>query len=132
MLENVAERLTALLTANTGARPLPFDTLLAALHGVLCSDAVWPCLQLFLEVAALAGRGDPMARSVGERLGRGFLVWGAAQLDSSDADRAHDAARLLVMAEGMMVIKCLGLADVNAVALPKLWQSRDFPLRGEA
>ncbi len=120
VLECVAERLTALLAASTGARPLPFDTLLSVLHGVLFGDDVWPYLQLFLEVAALAGRGDPVARGVGERLGRGFLAWGAAQLDSPEATRAPDAARLLVMVEGMMVLKSLGLGDVNAAALPKV------------
>lgn len=120
VLQRVTERLTALLMAHTGARPLPFDALLTALHGVLFGDDVWPYLQLFLEVAALAGRGDPVARSVGERLGRGFLAWGAAQLDSPQATRADDAARLLVMVEGMMVLKSLGLADVNKIALPKV------------
>jgi AcrR family transcriptional regulator len=119
VLERVAERLTALLGARTGTRPLPVDALLAALHGVLFSEEVWPYLQLFLEVTALAGRGEAVARGVGERLGRGFLAWGAAQLDSPAETRAHDAARLLVMVEGMMVLKSLGLADVNAAALPK-------------
>ena len=118
VLARVAERLTALLGAHTGSKPLPADALLIVLHGVLFSDAVWPYLQLFLEVAALAGRGDPLARDIGERLGRGFLAWGAAQLDSPADRREHEAARLLVMVEGMMVLKSLGLADVNSKALP--------------
>ena len=119
VLERVAKRLTLLLGEHTGPAPLPFETLLTTLHGVLFSDHIWPYLQLFLEVAALAGRGDPVARSVGEQLGRGFLAWGTAQLDSPAERRDHDAARLLTMVEGMMVLKSLGLADVNTSALPK-------------
>jgi AcrR family transcriptional regulator len=120
VLERVCERLTTLLVVHTGSKPLPVDALLIVLHGVLFSPEVWPYLQLFLEVAALAGRGDPVARDVGERLGRGFLAWGTAQLDSPAETRDQDAARLLVMVEGMMVLKSLGLGDVNLAALPKV------------
>ena len=118
VLARVAERLTVVLDAHTGSVLLPFHTLLATLQALLSSDAVWPYLQLFLEVAALAGRGDPVARDVGEQLGRNFLAWGAAQLDSKADRRAHEAAQLLVMVEGMMVLKSLGLADVNIDAVP--------------
>jgi hypothetical protein len=55
---------------------------------------------------------------VGEQIGRGFLEWGKAQLQSdSEAQRDIDAARLLVSIEGMLFLKSIGLDDINAKAL---------------
>jgi AcrR family transcriptional regulator len=113
VLDLLARRLTADLSARTAMTPLPLDALRTRLAGVLLDDAVWPYMRLWLEIASLAARGDPVFRSVGEAIGRGFLAWGAAQLDSPSAQaRAVDAARLLVAIEGMAVLKAVGMADV--------------------
>jgi len=117
-LGRVAERLTGLLNAAAAPQPLAPDALLARLHGVLLDDSLWPYMSLWLEIASLAARNDPFYRALGEQIGRGFLAWGAAQLDSpSPAQRAIDAARLLAMTEGMVLLKSLGLDDVCRTAL---------------
>lgn len=112
-LEVVAARLTALMAERTDAARLPLDALRRELAAFLLDDRLWPYMQLWLEVASRAAR-DPFYRAVGERIGRGFLAWGAVQLDSDDP---RDAARLLVSIEGMVLLKSLGLEDVAALAV---------------
>jgi hypothetical protein len=96
---------------------LPPAALRARLAAVLFTPALWPYLCLYLEMAAMAARGDAAMLQVGERLGRGFLAWGAAQLDSPDASRDADAARLLVSIEGMLMLRSIGLTDVADAAI---------------
>ena len=118
VLEVVAARLVRLLDARTASGPLPYDVLRAKLLGIVFADDLWPYMRLWLEMASLAALGDPVFRSVGERIGRGFLAWGAAQLDSADAAaREVEAAQLLVAVEGTLVLRSLGLDDVAKRAL---------------
>ena len=71
-----------------------------------------------LEVAALSAGGDPLYRTCGEKIGRGFVTWGAAQLAVTDeAERVHAAAQLLVQVEGSVLLRSLGLDDVVENAL---------------
>ena len=113
-LERVAGRMTAQMTAQTALKPLPLADLQAQLVGIVFADAMWPTMRLWLEIASLSARGDPLFRSVGEQLGRGFLAWGAAQLDTATPEhREADAARRLVAIEGMLVLKSIGLEDVG-------------------
>ncbi|QMW23931.1 TetR/AcrR family transcriptional regulator [Sandaracinobacteroides saxicola] len=104
----VATRMTALLAAQAGPQPLPFDLLLPRLRTVLLSDAAWPYMQLWLEIAALAARGDPLLRPLATPIAHGFLAWGRAQLDSPDPDT--DALKLLTILEGSILLKGVGLA----------------------
>jgi hypothetical protein len=67
-------------------------------------------MSVWLEIAALAARGEPLYRQVGEAIGRGFLAWGEAHLAGDDP--ATDAATLLVDLEGRVLLTALGLADV--------------------
>jgi len=111
-LEVVAARLVALLSASAGP-PLPYAPLLARLGTLLLDDTLWPFMRLWLELASRAAGGDALARRVGEQLGRGFLVWVEAQLASGDQGQA---ARLMAIVEGMVVLKSLGLDDIAADA----------------
>ncbi len=118
VLARVAERLTDQLSVNKAAKPLPLAALRDKLVAVLFAPDMWPYMRLWLEVAALSARGDPLFRAVGEQLGRGFLAWGAAQLDSpSEQTRARDAAQLLLTIEGVLFLKSIGLDDVSGLAL---------------
>ena len=118
VLERVSARLVVVLDDAAAKTPLPLDQLRARLLTVLLDDALWPYMRLWLEIASLAARGDPFYRKVGEQIARGFLAWGAAQLDSpTPAQRSIDAARLLVMTEGMVLLKSVGLDDVCRQAL---------------
>ena len=115
-LELLSARLTQKLAAVTTA-PLPPSALQARLASVLFTPELWPYLCLYLDMAAMAARGDTAMQTVGERLGRGFLAWGEAQLDSPPHDRAADAAHLLVTIEGMLMLRSLGLGDVADAAI---------------
>lgn len=118
VLDVVAARLTALLAVHQAQAPLPLAALKRALAPVLLADTLWPYMRVWLEIATLAAGGDATSRTNGERIARGFLAWGAAQLDSgSEAERARDAAQLLVAIEGMLLLKSVGLEDVARQAL---------------
>lgn len=112
-LERIAARLVAVMNERAAPRPLPLDQLLPHLQAMLFAEEFWPYLRLWLEVAARSAAGDPLCREVGERIMRGFLAWGAAQLDSPTPEaRDADAARLLATLEGMVVLKAVGMDDV--------------------
>ena len=118
VLARLAERLTGHLTAQTAQQQVPLESLRRNLAAILFAADLWPYMRLWLEVASLSARGDAIYRTVGEQLGRGFLSWGAAQLDCPDETaRARDAAKLLVSIEGMLFLKSIGLDDVCDAAL---------------
>ncbi len=115
VLEEVAQRMTVLLDAHCGSTPLPRAQLEARLLGLLLGERAWPFMKLWLEIASLAAGGDPVFRTVGEAVGRGFLSWGAAQLSCPDeALRGSEAARLMMTIEGGVLLKSLGMEDVVA------------------
>jgi AcrR family transcriptional regulator len=116
VLEEVARRMTAVLNAQRASAPLPREVLVARLLPLLFEPAVWPYMQVWLEMASLAARGDADCRRVGESIARGFLAWGAAQIDAPEAERDAEAVRLLMTIEGAVLLKSLGLgADVAAL-----------------
>ena len=113
-LECVAARMVVLLGGHTSAERLPLDALRARLVPIVLDDALWPYMRLWLEMAARAAQGDALYWAIGGQIGRGFLAWGAAQLDSSEPER--DAARLLVTVEGLVLLKSVGLDDIGRSA----------------
>ncbi len=118
VLEVVAARMVALLDTRRASGPLPYAALKAQLLAIVFADDLWPYMRLWLEMASLAAHGDPVFRTVGEQLGRGFLAWGAAQLACADeAARAVEAAQLLVAVEGTLLLKSVGLGDVAELAV---------------
>jgi AcrR family transcriptional regulator len=117
-LEHVALRLSIVLAQHGTTAPLPIDQLTPKLFNLLCAESLWPYMRLWLEIASLAAKGDPVCRTVGEKIARGFLDWGAAQLDSPTPEaRTCDAARFLVTIEGMVLLKSVGLDDVCTQSL---------------
>ena len=113
----IAARFTILLGERTATTPLPLEPLIASLSTILLDDELWPYMRLWLEIASLAARGDPIFRQLGEAIARGFLAWGGAQLDSPPAQHARDTARLLATIEGMVLLKSFGLEDVARQAV---------------
>jgi AcrR family transcriptional regulator len=109
-LQLIALRMQTMMEANAPAERLPAPVLKAALLDQLFAPAFWPYMSVWLEIAALAARGEPLYRQVGEAIGRGFLAWGEAHLAGDDP--ATDAATLLVDLEGRVLLTALGLADV--------------------
>jgi AcrR family transcriptional regulator len=117
-LERIAARQAALLEARMDGQLLPVAALRRRLAETLFAPDLWPYMRLWLEVAAAAAGGDEQLRTVSERIARGFLAWGEAQLDLPPGlARTAEAARLLVTLEGMLLLKSFGLADIAAHAL---------------
>jgi AcrR family transcriptional regulator len=114
ILDCVFRRLVARLNAQTRGTRLPLMALRAELMAILLADDLWPYMRIWLDIAARAARGDMFYRQSGEAIARGFLAWGASQLESDDLD--VDAATLLISIEGMVLLKSVGLDDVCAKA----------------
>lgn len=114
-LEHIAARFALLLGREVVAPPLPLAGLERHLRRVLLAPSLWPYMRLWLEIASRAASGDALCHRVGGAIGRGFLAWSAAQLDSATpAEREVDAARLLMTIEGAVLLRGLGLDDVLA------------------
>ncbi|MFN3212711.1 MAG: TetR/AcrR family transcriptional regulator [Henriciella sp.] len=117
VLDRIAARITAILGQSTAPEPLPLDVLAPMLVENMKSELFWPYLRLWLEVAALSAGGDPLYKTCGERIGRGFVAWGKQQLAApNEAARERDAAKLLVQVEGSVLLRSLGLEDVVDLA----------------
>jgi AcrR family transcriptional regulator len=114
-LETIAARTIALLVARAAPKPQPFAAVLTHFAGLIYDAELLPHQRLFLEIASRSANGDPVYRTVGERLGRGFHAWCMAQIESEDRDA--DAARLLVTMEGVVFLSGIGLRDVCEAAL---------------
>ena len=116
-LARIAERIVAFMEAQGPRAPRDVETVRREVAAIVLSPDLWPYMRIWLEMATLSAHGDPLFRSVGEAIGRGFLAWGMAQIDAPDeAARTRDAARLLASIEGLVLLKALGLDDVCALA----------------
>jgi AcrR family transcriptional regulator len=110
-LDHLAATLMAALDAQRAPEPLPEGPLLERLLAQVQAPESWPFLQLWLEIAARAGRGDAEFQVVAARIGQGFLDWVAGQLVAPDAATQDAAARrVLASVEGQVVLKAVGMA----------------------
>jgi AcrR family transcriptional regulator len=117
-LERIAARQSALLEGRMQGGRLPPAALRRRLAETLFAPDLWPYMRLWLEVAAAAAGGDAQLQAVSDRIARGFLAWGEAQLEMPPGPaRTAEAARLLVTLEGMLLLKSFGLADIAAHAI---------------
>jgi AcrR family transcriptional regulator len=110
ILARIVARLTDHLNAQDLGAPMPVEELADRLLPILLAPAMWPFMCVWLEIAALAGRGDSCYRQIGGQIGAGFLAWGSMHLDSAmPAQKVVDARHLLVLIEGQIVLKSLGM-----------------------
>jgi AcrR family transcriptional regulator len=117
-IEVVAARMVLHMNDMASPQPLPLDALVRHLAGVLSDPQFRPYMRLWLEIAGMAARDDPFYAQVGEVIGRGFLSWGAAQIaDAGDGYHTRDAAKLLIMMEGIVFLNSIGLKDVVQTAI---------------
>ncbi len=116
LMHNVAARLTGQLGVLAEAPPQPAPVLARELTTLAMGDDFWPYMRFWLQTAAMAAGGDEVCRSVGEAIGRGFLVWIAGRIDGDPARRDQQAALLLQLIEGSILLNSVGLADVVTVA----------------
>lgn len=120
VLEEVAGRMTMLLDAQRGSERFDPAVLEARLLPTVLDPMVWPFMQLWLEMAALAARGDETCARVGEGIARGFIAWLDDQLAIADpAERSAAALRLLMTIEGGVLLKSLGLGEGVAALAPR-------------
>jgi AcrR family transcriptional regulator len=109
-LARIVSRLTARLSAHVSDKPMPLKALATQLTTILLTEDMWPYVCVWLEIAALAARGDAFYRAIGSQIGEGFLAWGSAQLDSlSPQDLARDAKALLIQIEGTILLASVGI-----------------------
>lgn len=118
ILVRLGNQLRAMLDGARVTEPKPASELLPILRAHVTDDALWPYMRLWLDLAAGAARGNALYRQVGEGIGRGFFDWLVPQIAADDTSRRyHEAARLLTLIEGMVLLKSLGLDDVGERAL---------------
>ncbi len=125
VLTRVADRSAVALAAAASPEPRPRAAVTAELFGLMTGADMWPYVRLWLEVAALAAKGDALCARIGEAIGRGYLAWGRDRLAAPEAERDTEAARLLVAVEGMVFLHSLGLGDVALASLgdgESVWQ----------
>jgi AcrR family transcriptional regulator len=118
-LGTLAGRLAASLDEMRAPGPLSEDDLRGRLVPAALDSRFRPFMQLWLEVAAMAARGDAICGAAGRRIAEGFLDWIGAQLAAADdAARRAAAARILASVEGMVILEAVGVAGacVDAVA----------------
>jgi AcrR family transcriptional regulator len=121
VLEDVARRMTELLDLQRSEAPVSAAVLEARLMPLVLDPAVWPFMQLWLEMAALAARGDALCAAVGNGIAEGFLDWLQSQLEIADpALRGTAALQVLMKIEGGVLLKSLGLgARIAALSQPQ-------------
>lgn len=118
ILERVADRMEAMMAAIAESEPMTADDLLAALMPLLLSDLAWPFMRIWIALASAGAHGDAHAKRVGQHLGQRFLDWGKARvIADADAMRHKQASRLLVMVEGQVLLKALGLEHIGRDAM---------------
>jgi AcrR family transcriptional regulator len=120
-LERIAADMAAGLESAIGPEPRAFSALLRELRAATRVPAFARYMQLWLEVASRAARGEPPYPAVGEAIGRGFLDWAAARLQ---VERGEDpqarATLLLAILDGLALMDSVGLtplADAAAEAV---------------
>lgn len=116
LMRHVAARLTGALGSIADDSPRPAAQLARELPALATSAQFWPYMRFWLAVAAQAAGGDAVCRTVGEAIGRGFLGWIASRLSGDPAKHPQQAALLLQLIEGAILLHAIGLGDVIAQA----------------
>jgi AcrR family transcriptional regulator len=109
VLTVIAARLTAGLAAVAPVAPMPADDLADLLGHALGQPAMTPYMALWLEIVALAARGDSFYQSIGRQIAEGFVTWLGTHLAAPDNTR-HAAMGVLARIEGALVLASVGLA----------------------
>jgi AcrR family transcriptional regulator len=110
-LEQVAAALMDTFAAGLPDEPAaPAEVLASALAAAAQPD-VDTNLRLWLEVVALAARGDPTCAATAKRVLTGWVGWLAARLDVPEPERPAVAAALLALVDGLGLVYLAGNAE---------------------
>ena len=107
VLDHIAARLQGFL-AQVDQTPRAWATLLRLLWDQARTPALRPYLQLMLELATAAGRGEEPHRVAAARIAGGFIDWTAARLDPAKGPAAARAALLLATLDGLVLLDGAG------------------------
>lgn len=109
-LRRLATRQMEMLTAMGQQQPRSAALLEAQFLALTGNDALWPFMCVWLEVAALAARGDRLYRSIGYEIAVAFQHWIASLLALDDEQERNAAAtRILRTVEGAILLRSVGL-----------------------
>ena len=106
-LFEVAAGLQGVLDAGIAGRK-PASKLVPEIRALLSSPAIRPYMQLWLEIAARAARSEEPFRSVSKALCAGYQAFIASHLTGAEAHRDAEAARLLPLIEGWVLLDTIG------------------------
>ena len=116
-LGTVAARLTRLLEVALPGQA-PYAVLLPRICGLMAAPTMKPYLQIWLELAALASRGQQPYLTISGQLADGFLAWTAARLEvAAEADRLPTASLLLATVEGTVILRAIGRENIVQAAV---------------
>jgi AcrR family transcriptional regulator len=109
-LRRLATRQMAMLAAMDRQPPKSAALIEAEFLALTGNDALWPFMCVWLEVAALAARGDRLYRSIGYEIASGFRHWIASLLAlDGEPERQAAATRILRTVEGAILLRSVGL-----------------------
>ena len=118
VFEHLTLRMARHLDEITSPTRLPADQLSTQILKALKTPELDPYMRLWLQMAAHASGGDEACRLGGEKIGRVLLAWTAAQIDAPNKEvESHDAALVLVLIEGSVLLRSLGLTDIAELGL---------------
>ena len=107
----VQRRFHTALADQAQPRPLPIGRMRGKIVLLLLDDALWPYMQLWLDVSALASRGDPVQRDRAQALWHALHNWVQGQLVG---DAPNQRARLMMMIQAAVQQQAIGLRDAAA------------------
>ena len=125
VLRHVAARLQAMLDV---ADPLPsgWAAMLQALWTQARTPLFRPFLQILLDLATAAGRGQEPHRTAAQGIAKGFIAWTAARLDPAEGPPHARAALLLATLDGLLLLDGAGCeAEADAAVRTGLSSRRD-------
>ncbi|MBI1319092.1 MAG: TetR family transcriptional regulator [Candidatus Hydrogenedens sp.] len=113
----IARRFITLLDASRG-EPMPAAQLLPMLAGMIGQPLVKPYMQIWLELVALASRGDETIQPAARKICDAFLGWIGQALDiENKTERLAQAAVLFTFIEGLGVLDAVAGPELPAAAV---------------
>jgi AcrR family transcriptional regulator len=112
----IVERLQAMLNERVPAgRRIGAPDMVRTLWRLLREPQLHPYMQIWLELAGYASRGEEPHRAIGAAIAGGFLDWIAARLDAPERETREQATTILTQIEGMLLLDAFGI-EVSAPA----------------
>ncbi|HJY24119.1 MAG TPA: hypothetical protein VJ649_00410 [Actinomycetes bacterium] len=115
MLEEIAHRLRTVFAdvLPPGQQP-PATVVGSALSAGLHDPDVRRLLAVWLEVAALAARGDAVFSSAARAVVKDWVAWVGERIDVPDEQRRSAAAGVLVIVDGLVLFGAAGADEEGA------------------